>query len=119
MAVSVPSHCALMKSAADELAKELAKTDFKTPEIPVINNVDVAVQNDPEAIKDALIRQLYSPVRWVETVQKLSAEGIKTAVEVGPGKVLAGLIKRIDKEINAISMNDAATLDAALAAVAE
>ncbi|MBR1925099.1 MAG: ACP S-malonyltransferase [Ruminobacter sp.] len=119
LAVSVPSHCALMKSAADELAKELAKTDFKTPEIPVINNVDVAVQNDPEAIKDALIRQLYSPVRWVETVQKLSAEGIKTAVEVGPGKVLAGLIKRIDKEINAISMNDAATLDAALAAVAE
>ena len=119
LAVSVPSHCALMKSAADELAKELAKTDFKTPEIPVINNVDVAVQNAPEAIKDALIRQLYSPVRWVETVQKLSAEGIKTAVEVGPGKVLAGLIKRIDKEINAISMNDAATLDAALAAVAE
>lgn len=119
LAVSVPSHCALMKSAADELAKELAKTDFKTPEIPVINNVDVAVQNDPEAIKDALIRQLYSPVRWVETVQKLSAEGIKTAVEVGHGKVLAGLIKRIDKEINAISMNDAATLDAALAAVAE
>ena len=119
LAVSVPSHCALMKSAADELAKELAKTDFKTPEIPVINNVDVAVQNDPEAIKDALIRQLYSPVRWVETVQKLSAEGIKTAVEVGPGKVLAGLIKRIDKEINAISMNDAATLDAALAAVTE
>ena len=116
--VSVPSHCALMKSAADELAKELAKVEFKAPSVPVINNVDVARVEDAAAIKDALVRQLYSPVRWVETVQAASADGIKTMIEVGPGKVLAGLIKRIDKEVNAISLNDAATLDAALAAVA-
>ncbi|WP_294460335.1 ACP S-malonyltransferase [uncultured Ruminobacter sp.] len=116
--VSVPSHCALMKSAADELAKELAKVEFKAPSVPVINNVDVAKVEDAAAIKDALVRQLYSPVRWVETVQSASAAGIKTMIEVGPGKVLAGLIKRIDKEVNAISLNDAATLEAALAAVA-
>ena len=116
--VSVPSHCALMKSAADELAKKLAKVEFKAPSVPVINNVDVAKVEDAAAIKDALVRQLYSPVRWVETVQSASADGIKTMIEVGPGKVLAGLIKRIDKEVNAISLNDAATLEAALAAVA-
>jgi [acyl-carrier-protein] S-malonyltransferase len=116
--VSVPSHCALMKSAADELAKELAKVEFKVPSVPVINNVDVAKVDDADAIKDALVRQLYSPVRWVETVQAASADGIKTMIEVGPGKVLAGLIKRIDKEVNAISLNDAATLEASLAAVA-
>ena len=116
--VSVPSHCALMKSAADELAKELAKVEFKAPSVPVINNVDVAKVEDAAAIKDALVRQLYSPVRWVETVQSASADGIKTMIEVGPGKVLAGLIKRIDKEVNAISLNDVATLEAALAAVA-
>lgn len=116
--VSVPSHCALMKSAADELAKELAKVELKAPSVPVINNVDVAKVEDAAAIKDALVRQLYSPVRWVETVQSASADGIKTMIEVGPGKVLAGLIKRIDKEVNAISLNDAATLEAALAAVA-
>lgn len=116
--VSVPSHYALMKSAADELAKELAKVEFKVPSVPVINNVDVAKVDDADAIKDALVRQLYSPVRWVETVQAASADGIKTMIEVGPGKVLAGLIKRIDKEVNAISLNDAATLEASLAAVA-
>lgn len=116
--VSVPSHCALMKSAADELAKELAKVEFKVPSVPVINNVDVAKVDDADAIKDALVRQLYSPVRWVETVQAASADGIKTMIEVGPGKVLAGLIKRIDKEVNVISLNDAATLEASLAAVA-
>lgn len=118
LAVSVPSHCALMKSAADELAKELAKVEFRVPSVPVINNVDVAKVTDADSIRDALVRQLYSPVRWVETVQSASAEGIKTMIEVGPGKVLSGLIKRIDKEVNAISLNDAATLDAALAAVA-
>ena len=118
LAVSVPSHCALMKSAADELAKELAKVEFRVPSVPVINNVDVAKVTDADSIMDALVRQLYSPVRWVETVQSASAEGIKTMIEVGPGKVLSGLIKRIDKEVNAISLNDAATLDAALAAVA-
>ena len=107
-----------MKSAADELAKELAKVEFRVPSVPVINNVDVAKVTDADSIRDALVRQLYSPVRWVETVQSASAEGIKTMIEVGPGKVLSGLIKRIDKEVNAISLNDAATLDAALAAVA-
>ena len=116
--VSVPSHCQLMKPAADRLSEVLAGIKISAPAIPVINNVDVAKVTDADSIRDALVRQLYSPVRWVETVQSASAEGIKTMIEVGPGKVLSGLIKRIDKEVNAISLNDAATLDAALTAVA-
>lgn len=99
LAVSVPSHCALMKPAADRLAAELANIDFHAPEVPIINNVDVAIETDPEKIKDALVRQLYQPVRWVETVQKLVSDGVGVTRECGPGKVLAGLIKRIDREL--------------------
>ncbi len=118
LAVSVPSHCALMKPAAERLAEELAKIKFAAPRIPVINNVDVAAAEYPEEIRDALVRQLYSPVRWVETVRALSALGVKLLVEAGPGKVLAGLTKRIDKDLSATSLNDPATLQAALDAVA-
>ncbi|MEW6991770.1 ACP S-malonyltransferase [Colwelliaceae bacterium 6441] len=104
--VSVPSHCALMKSAADQLAEEFNSVTFNQPTIPVVNNVDVAIENDVEAIKDALIRQLYSPVRWTETIEMLASKGVDTAIEAGPGKVLQGLVKRINKSITCISVND-------------
>ena len=97
--MSVPSHCYLMHPAAECLREKLENITFNTPEIPVINNVDVKIENDPEKIKAALVRQLYSPVRWVEIIQFMRAQGVSTIVECGPGKVLAGLIKRIDKEI--------------------
>jgi len=112
--VSVPSHCALMKSAADKLALELDKITFKAPKISVINNVDVAVESSAEAIKIALVKQLYSPVRWSETISKLTSDGIEQVVEVGPGKVLQGLIKRIDKSVTCISVNNSDSLANAL-----
>jgi [acyl-carrier-protein] S-malonyltransferase len=112
--VSVPSHCALMKPAADKLAEQLAAITISAPTIPVINNVDVASASDADAIRDALVRQLYSPVRWVESVQKMAQEGVDTLVECGPGKVLVGLNKRIEKSMNAMAVLDAATLDKAL-----
>lgn len=108
--VSVPSHCALMKDAAEKLALELDNITLKPAKIDVVNNVDVAVESDPEAIKKALVRQLYSPVRWSETVVELAKGGVNVAVEVGPGKVLQGLLKRIDKSINCVSLNDEASL---------
>lgn len=112
--VSVPSHCALMKPAADELAALLAGIAFHTPQIPVINNADVRQESDAAAIRDALVRQLYSPVRWVESVQSMHGAGVDTLVECGPGKVLVGLNKRIVKEMKALAIHDAASLDAAL-----
>lgn len=96
--VSVPSHCALMDPAAKRLAEDLAKTDIKSPRIPVVHNVDVAFHDDPQAIRSALVNQLVSPVRWVETIQLMLEQGIVNLVECGPGKVLAGLVKRISKE---------------------
>lgn len=99
LAVSVPSHCQLMKGASEELAEHLVPIDFNSPNISIVNNVDVKIQTSPDAIKDALVRQLYKPVRWTETVQFLSAQEVLKIVEVGPGKVLTGLIKRIDKNI--------------------
>jgi len=112
--VSVPSHCALMKDAADKLAEEFNRVTFNTPQIPVVNNVDVATEKDVEAIKLALIKQLYSPVRWTETIELLAKSGISNVVEAGPGKVLQGLIKRIDKSITSASINDQASLTKAL-----
>ncbi|TQP31207.1 ACP S-malonyltransferase [Vibrio cholerae] len=110
--VSVPSHCALMKPAADELAKTLAEFEFNAPQIPVINNVDVVAETDPVKIKDALIRQLYSPVRWTECVEQMSAQGVEKLIEMGPGKVLTGLTKRIVKTLEGVAVNDVASLDA-------
>ncbi|MCF7530106.1 ACP S-malonyltransferase [Neisseria lisongii] len=95
--VSVPSHCSLMKPAAEQLAQALADTEIRTPKIRVIHNADVAAHNDPSQIKDALVRQLYSPVRWTETVNLLVSDGLTESAECGPGKVLAGLAKRINK----------------------
>ena len=93
--VSVPSHCALMRPAAEKLAQYLEKVTINSPQIPVIHNADVAAYNDSARIKAVLVRQLYSPVRWVETVQAIYDQGITNSAEIGPGKVLAGLTKRI------------------------
>jgi [acyl-carrier-protein] S-malonyltransferase len=106
--VSVPSHCALMKPAADRLATALQDISFNAPTLKVINNVDVASPEDAAAIKDALVRQLYCPVRWTETVEAMAAMGIEHLVECGPGKVLTGLAKRINKSISAQAVNDVA-----------
>jgi [acyl-carrier-protein] S-malonyltransferase len=107
--VSVPSHCALMRPAAEKLAEYLKSVTINTPNIPVIHNADVAAYNDAAQIKDALVRQLYSPVRWVETVQAIATQGITNSAECGPGKVLAGLTKRIVAELpcTALTSNEA------------
>ncbi|CAE6896648.1 COG0331 (acyl-carrier-protein) S-malonyltransferase [Vibrio sp. B1ASS3] len=111
--VSVPSHCALMKPAAEKLAVALESIEFNTPQLPVINNVDVAAETDPAKIKDALVRQLHSPVRWTESVQLMSEQGVENLLELGPGKVLTGLTKRIVKTLSAAAVNDVASLEAA------
>jgi [acyl-carrier-protein] S-malonyltransferase len=115
--VSVPSHCALMQPAAERLAQRLAGITLQTPQIPVINNVDVLAAADADAMRQALARQLYNPVRWVETVQKMAADGVDTLVECGPGKVLVGLNKRIVKDMKTYAIVDTASLDETLAAL--
>lgn len=112
--VSVPSHCALMKPAADKLAIALQDITFSAPQVAVVNNVDVRTETDPEAIRSALVRQLYSPVRWTESVEFMAAQGVTSLLEVGPGKVLTGLTKRIVDTLTAAAVNDAASLSAAL-----
>ncbi len=114
--VSVPSHCALMHPAAEQLAADLTALNFNAAVIPVVNNVDVAIASDAAAVKDALVRQLYSPVRWTETIEWLAAQGVTEVLELGAGKVLSGLIKRIDKNLATASVGDTASLQAALAA---
>lgn len=104
--VSVPSHCALMKPAAVKLAEYLKSVIVNTPKISVIQNADVLAYQDADKIKDALVRQLYSPVRWVETIQTIHAQGITQAAECGPGKVLAGLTKRIVAELPCIAITN-------------
>jgi [acyl-carrier-protein] S-malonyltransferase len=110
--VSVPSHCALMQPAAEKLAAALARIEIKAPAIPVIHNADVAAYTDAAQIKDALTRQLYSPVRWVETIQKLSADGVTVVAECGPGKVLAGMSKRIVDTLQSAALTDPAAFEA-------
>lgn len=112
--VSVPSHCALMKPAADKLAVALESITFNTPAVPVINNVDVKAETDAGAIRHALVRQLYSPVRWTESVEAMAAQGVTQLLEIGPGKVLTGLTKRIVDSLTAAAVNDSASLTAAL-----
>lgn len=102
--VSVPSHCALMKSAAEKLSEYLKNVSIEKPLIPVFHNADVAAYSDPDKIKDALVRQLYSPVRWVETVQAIYAQGVTQAAECGPGKVLTGLTKRIEADFSCVAL---------------
>ena len=115
--VSAPSHCALMKPAAERLAQKLATLEIGAPRIPVLHNVDVSVHAKPDEIRAALKAQLHSPVRWVETVQKFARDGAMRQLEFGPGRVLAGLARRIDKSVEAYPVYDPTTLQAALAAV--
>ena len=112
--VSVPSHCALMEPAAEQFTTQLNATIISAPRVAVIQNVDASAHDQPEAIRENLARQLYSPVQWVQSVQAMSGQGISRIVEAGPGKVLAGLCKRIDKSIAAVAVYDPDTLDAAL-----
>jgi len=109
--VSAPFHSSLMKPAADRLRERLAATTFATPRIPVVNNIDVAVETDATAIRDALYRQAFGPVRWVETVQAIRARGVTHLIECGPGKVLAGMVKRIDAEAHAATLHDPASMN--------
>jgi len=104
--VSAPFHCSLMRPAAEALRERLAAVHFAVPTIPLVNNVDVAVQSDAAAIRDALYRQAFGPVRWVEVVQALRARGLTHVVECGPGKVLAGMVKRIDAEAEVLTLAD-------------
>jgi [acyl-carrier-protein] S-malonyltransferase len=105
LSVSVPSHCALMKPAAETLATEIADIEFAVPAIPVIRNIDATAYKDADDIRDGLTRQLYSPVRWVDTVQHMIAGGASSLLECGPGKVLTGLAKSIDRSVPAICID--------------
>jgi len=116
--VSVPSHCSLMKPAAETFAAALAGTEFRVPQIAVMHNVDVSVKADADAIRAALVAQLYRPVRWVETIRAMHAAGIVRVLEMGPGKVLAGLNKRIEKSLSGVAVQTPEDLDKALGELA-
>jgi [acyl-carrier-protein] S-malonyltransferase len=105
LAVSVPSHCELMRPAADKLEDVLSSLSVKEPAINIVNNVDVTIETQGEAIKNALVRQLYCPVQWTRTVEYLAAAGVERVIEVGPGKVLTGLNKRINKSLESLAVN--------------
>jgi len=113
--ISVPCHSSLLQPAAEKLAAALAEINVSAPQIPVINNVDVTQLTDPAAIRDSLVRQLYSPVRWVETITAMAAAGVEQIVECGPGKVLTGLSRRIDRSLATASLHDATALADVLA----
>lgn len=115
--VSVPSHCALMKPAAERLAEVMRTMTFSAPRVPVLHNVNVAEADEPAAIQRLLVEQLFSPVRWVETVQAVAGRGAEVVLEAGPGKVLTGLIKRIDKSLNALPVFDPAGVETAVEAI--
>jgi [acyl-carrier-protein] S-malonyltransferase len=108
--VSAPFHSSLMKPAAERLKERLAATSFGAPRIPVVNNIEAKVENDPHRIRAALYEQAYGPVRWVDCIKAIKARGVSTIVECGPGKVLAGMVKRIDGELAAAALHDPATL---------
>jgi [acyl-carrier-protein] S-malonyltransferase len=110
LAVSAPFHSSLMKPAAERLREKLAGVSLVVPRIPVVNNIDAAVQADPQALRDALYRQAFGPVRWVEVVQALRARGLTHVLECGPGKVLSGLVKRVDADAVSMTVFDPATL---------
>ena len=117
--VSAPFHSSLLSPAAEVLARALAEVDVRSPQIPLINNDDVAMPTDPQDVRDALVRQAWHPVRWVETLAAMKAQGVTHVVECGPGKVLAGLIKRIDPALTGLAITDPASLDAAMTALSE
>jgi [acyl-carrier-protein] S-malonyltransferase len=113
--MSAPSHCSLMKHAAERLRERLAATAVRAPAVPVVQNADVAAYDDPDRIRQALVEQLWRPVRWVETVRHLQAQGVARIVECAPGKVLAGLVKRTVDGVEAVAITDSAALAAAIA----
>jgi [acyl-carrier-protein] S-malonyltransferase len=115
--VSAPFHCALMKPAAERLAEQLATVAITPPRIAVVNNVDVAVCDSPDDIRDALVRQAFSPVRWIESVEAIARRGVTHLFECGPGKVLAGMNKRIARDVQCGSLHDAAQLEQSIALV--
>jgi len=115
--VSAPFHCALMKPAAERLAERLAGIDIAKPKFPILNNVDVNVCDSAAQIRDALVRQAYSPVRWIETIQAIAARGVTHILECGPGKVLTGMNKRIAKDLQVGSLHDADSLNQSIAVV--
>jgi [acyl-carrier-protein] S-malonyltransferase len=115
--VSAPFHCALMAPAQERLAADLAKLDFKAAEVPLVNNVDARVVRAGDACRDGLVRQVSAPVRWIEVVEQLVREGVDTVVEIGPGTVLGGLVKKIAKDVRVLSVEDPASLEAAAAAL--
>ncbi|WP_154389406.1 ACP S-malonyltransferase, partial [Bordetella pertussis] len=115
--VSAPFHSSLLKPAAEVLQGALAGVEVSAPQVPVLNNVDVATPAEPAAIRDALVRQAWHPVRWVETLRAMKELGVTHVIECGPGKVLTGLTKRIDADLTGIAITDPASLEAALAAV--
>jgi [acyl-carrier-protein] S-malonyltransferase len=117
--VSAPFHSSLMQPAALRLREALARMEIRTPRIPLINNVDVAEENDPARIRDALVRQAAAPVRWVETIRRMAQLGATHVVECGPGKVLAGLVRRIDGKLRGVALADRASLEQALASMKE
>lgn len=117
--VSVPSHCALMQSAAEKLRDKLLSIEINQPAIPLINNVDVVVNTSAEDIREALVKQLYNPVRWVDTIQLIQQQGVEKIIECGPGKVLMGLNKRIARDLTHYTINDIPTLEKILADILE
>jgi [acyl-carrier-protein] S-malonyltransferase len=108
--VSAPFHSSLMKPAAERLKEKLAATSFATAQIPVVNNIDVTVETDADRMRDALYRQAFGPVRWVECVAAIKARGVTTLVECGPGKVLAGMVKRIDADLTGLPLFDPSSM---------
>lgn len=112
--VSAPFHSSLIRPAAEKLAARLNELTLNVPKIPVINNVDVDIENDPDRIRNALVRQAYNPVRWVETIQKMASLGVTTVAECGPGKVLSGLTKRCADGVSGIALADIASIDSNL-----
>jgi [acyl-carrier-protein] S-malonyltransferase len=116
--VSAPFHCALMKPAQDRLAPDLERLQFGGPKFPVVTNVDARITTAPGELRDALVRQVSAPVRWVESMQLLIENGVDKVIEVGPGKVLSGLMRQTSRDIKCLNVEDAASLEAASAALA-
>jgi [acyl-carrier-protein] S-malonyltransferase len=116
--VSAPFHCALMKPAQDRLAPDLQALNFNEPAMPVVTNVDARATTAPDELRDALVRQVSAPVRWVESMQLLIAGGVDTFVEAGPGKVLSGLMRQISRDVKMLNVEDAASLETTSAALA-
>lgn len=117
--LSVPVHCDLMTSAAERFKEVLADIEIKTPELTVVHNVDFAPRTEPDDIRDALVAQVHSPVQWTKTVRQFATLGVDTLLELGPGKVLSGLAKRIDKSMTGLPVFDLTSLDKALAHVGD